>query len=409
MRYALTEIEITDPAAALRIAGDESGAGILVRYRDCPVAFVLLETPPGMIQGSALRDLLLSRAGEEITAELLARELTPLTASKTTPSVTSPSVTVAICTRDHPDYVRRVVKSLLATAHRTSAELDILIVDNAPSDEKTRVVAAGFPAVRYVCEPKPGLDFGRNLALRECRGEVLAFIDDDAVVDRWWLAGLHDAWAGNPDAGAFTGPILPYELATKAQILFEARGGFGRDFKRKRHGPESLSLRNYPCNSGIFGSGCNMAFRRDALLRLGGFDEALDTGAPLPGGGDLDIFYRVIRAGLPIAYEPRLVIFHQHRREYRALRHQMYTWGLGMLAYAVKNYRADPSQRKLFRCMILGWFRAIVALAIKSMRRGCQWELDLALAELWGGVVGLFGEYDRSRLRIEDIRRRFPA
>jgi len=121
------------------------------------------------------------------------------------------------------------------------------------------------------------------------------------------------------------------------------------------------------------------------------------------------MLYRIVRAGLPIAYEPRLTVFHQHRREYRALRHQMYTWGLGIVTYAVKNYRADPTQRKSFRCMILGWFRTIAALAVKSTRKNHPWEPDLALAELWGGVVGLFGEYDRSRRRIAQIRKRFPA
>src|SRR6185312_15988099 len=164
-----------------------------------------------------------------------------------------------------------------------------------------------------------------------------------------------------------------------------------------------------PCNAGIFGSGCNMAFRRDALLEIGGFDEALDTGAPLPGGGDLDIFYRVIRADRPIAYEPQLVIFHQHRREYGELRRQMYTWGLGMMAYAVRNYRADRLHRVFFRCMILGWFQAIATLAIKSARKSHFWQPDLAIAELWGGCVGLFGEYDRSLRRTERIRKSVPV
>ena len=88
-------------------------------------------------------------------------------------------------------------------------------------------------------------------------------------------------------------------------------------------------------------TGCNMAFRRDVLLEIGGFDEALDTGAPLPGGGDLDIFYRIIRAGYVLVYEPSYMVFHEHRESVSALRRQYYTWGLGLMAFVEKSYRND--------------------------------------------------------------------
>ena len=56
-----------------------------------------------------------------------------------------------------------------------------------------------------------------------------------------------------------------------------------------------------------------MVLRTVAVRELGGFDEALDTGPPLPGGGDLDIWSRLARAGHPLVYEPRLLVFHRHR------------------------------------------------------------------------------------------------
>ncbi|HVW83237.1 MAG TPA: hypothetical protein VHB50_01085, partial [Bryobacteraceae bacterium] len=127
----------------------------------------------------------------------------------------------------------------------------------------------------------------------------------------------------------------------------------------------------------------------------------------LSGGGDLDIFYRVLRAGLPQIFEPRQLIYHQHRREYRAIRRQMYTWGLGIMAYAVRNYRYDPAHRLRFRCMMLGWFRTLSAMTFRSFRRGNVWKPDLALAELWGGIVGVCGEYGRSVRRVERIRKQY--
>ena len=68
------------------------------------------------------------------------------------------------------------------------------------------------------------------------------------------------------------------------------------------------------------------------------------------------MFYRVVRAGYPLVREPKMLVYHQHRREYSKLRHQMWTWGLGSMAYVSKSFRTDPSQRPKIRRWILWWF-----------------------------------------------------
>ncbi|MCU1262092.1 MAG: glycosyl transferase family 2 [Bryobacterales bacterium] len=409
MRYLLADIEVTNPLPALEIGPDQSGAGVLVRYEDRPVTFFMVPLASGTVSSEELRTLIRDRAGAEITAESLRREL----ADSPPRSGNLPSLTVAICTKDHPALVERAIRGLLPIEPQLKRQegFEILVIDNAPSDERTREIVASFTSVgasaRYVREPRPGLDFARNRAIKESNSELLAFLDDDAVVDRRWIRGLEKAWAENPEAAAFTGPVLPYELETAAQILFQARGGFGSTFETRRFSADCRELRNYPCNAGCFGTGCNMVFRRSVLAELGGFDEALDTGAPLPGGGDLDIFYRILRAGFVLIKEPELFVWHEHRREHKQLRRQMYTWGLGMMAYAVRNYRSDRSNRARFRCMVLGWFRVLTRYVVSSALGRNGWKGDLAWAELWGGVVGLCGAYDRSKARVERIRRRF--
>lgn len=150
-----------------------------------------------------------------------------------------------------------------------------------------------------------------------------------------------------------------------------------------------------------------MAFRREVLLKIGGFDEALDTGAPLPGGGDLDIFYRVIRAGYPLVYEPQYLVYHQHRREYAKLRRQYWSWGLSLMAFAVKSYHSDPSHRALL-VRLVGWWLKDQLRQFKSSLKGSHvLPPDLLLAEIWGSIVGLLGEYPRSLRRVEKIRRQF--
>jgi GT2 family glycosyltransferase len=233
----------------------------------------------------------------------------------------------------------------------------------------------------------------------------VAYIDDDAVVDGGWLEGFDEAWRENPDAGAITGLVLPFELATEAQVLFEQRGGFRRGFdKRRFHGRRMPEFGWYPHGSGNFGAGCNMVFRRDVLLRIGGFDEALDTGPPLPGGGDLDIFYRVARSGEPIVYEPRLLVFHQHRRDYAGLRRQYWSWGTGFMAFVTKHFALERGERRRWVMLIRWWIGYQLRRLSRSLvGRGDQ-PSDLVAAELLGGLIGLCGVYPRSQRRSARIR-----
>ncbi|MEG4586113.1 glycosyltransferase [Microcoleus sp. MOSTC5] len=406
MPYPILDIEVTQPLPNLKISEEDTGIALVVRRKDKAVGLIMQPLPPNsVLSPEDLAKMIEREVGIKLLQEAIREELTPAENGDRLPSLT-----VAICTKDRPENLARCLQYLLKLQTPIPGEklcFELLVIDNAPSDERTKELVDTLPGVRYAREPKPGLDFARNRALQEATGELLAFLDDDVTPDRQWLNGLMEAWAENPDAGGFTGLVLPYELVTEAQILFESRGGFRRGFEKIRYGQILPYNPLYPCGAGIFGAGCNMAFRRDVLLKLGGFDDALDTGAPLPGGGDLDIFYRVVRAGYLLVYEPRYLVFHQHRRESEKLRHQYWTWGLGFMAFVVKSYQTDPSQRSKLRWLVGWWFADQLNQLQKSVR-GCHvLPPTMILAELWGGVVGLFGEYPRSLKRIEKMRQKF--
>jgi GT2 family glycosyltransferase len=282
--------------------------------------------------------------------------------------------------------------------------VEILVVDNAPSDDATRRAVEGFPGVRYVLEPRAGLDFARNAALQAATGDYLAFLDDDVVVDRGYLQALSAAVRARPEAGGFTGLVLPFRLDTEAQVRFESRGGFGRGFQRTEFRADRFGNRLHPVGAGILGAGCNMCFDRRLLLELGGFDEALDTGAPLPGGGDLDIFYRVLRSGRPMVYEPAYAVFHEHRETLEQLKRQYWTWGLGFMAFLDKCRRTDPALHDRQAAIVWWWALDRLAAVARAGLRGRRTELGFAWAEFIGGLQGLAGEYDRSVRRSQAIR-----
>jgi len=397
VRYLLTDVDVSRELPRIDLGSDHDGVGIIIRWRRRPIGFVLHRVS----DGTSLSPDLVAQLLDGVT-DAARRAAEPQSVG----SDRTPSLTAVVCTRNRPEKLARCLMSLQALSSSPAAArtaYEILVVDNAPSDERTREVVERFPGVRYVRAPIRGLDFARNCALREARNEFVAFFDDDVTVDAGWLDGFVEALAAHPDAGAVTGPVLPFELATQAQILFEEYGGFGHRFEKRRHGPSHPNDPYYPCRPGRIGTGCNMALRRSTVQGIGGFDEALDTGEALPGGGDLDIIYRILRSGHSIATEPRCLVFHEHRRGYYELRRQMWTWGLGFMAFVTKSYRTDPAYRPRFRRLVVRWFgRRVWQIVLASTGR-IHRPIGLAAAQLAGGVVGLLGEYSRSKRRVRRL------
>ena len=318
-------------------------------------------------------------------------------------------VTVAVCTRNGASRLRECLDALDALDYPPHL-LDIVIVDNAPTDSTTRDVVARYARMRYVCEPRPGLDWARNCAVREARGEIIAFTDDDVSVEPGWIGAIAGAFAEEPHAMCVTGLVVPDELDTPAQILFERYGGFGRGFDRSVYRvPRGDSAARLYGGTGRFGTGANMAFRRAFFDREGLFDPALDVGTASNGGGDLDMFFRVLKCGHALVYEPAAMVRHRHRRDYASLKTQLANNGIGFYAYLVRTAQAYPDER--FAVVRLGawwlWWWNVRRL-LRAMIRPRAFPVDLILAEFKGSFAGI-RRYAAARRQAADVLRRFGA
>jgi GT2 family glycosyltransferase len=226
------------------------------------------------------------------------------------------SIAVAVCTRERPEQLACVLDSL--TRQTLSAER-VIVVDNAPTSPRTaQLVRERHPACRYVVEPVQGLDFARNRALRTCDTSVLAFTDDDVVLSPDWIEATARVMAESPRIAACMGRVRALAPSTPGSLLFEANGGFDRGDRRidlpPGAGPRPPGWPR-PLIAWSIGIGCgaSMALRRDAALAVGGFDEALDMGAALPGGGEVDMLWRLLDAGYQVVYDPGVLAWHEHR------------------------------------------------------------------------------------------------
>ena len=267
------------------------------------------------------------------------------------------SLSVAVCTRDRTAQLERALRSLL---DQELAPAEILVIDNAPADEATRqMVRQKFPAVRYVREPASGPAFARNRALIEARGAVVAFLDDDAVAHRGWARALTQELEDERVA-ACTGRVEALALETEAQRLFEANGGFSRgverlhlprDAKRPLHGLPAPLI----AWAVSVGSGCSFAVRRVAALETGGFDPALDPGAPSPGGEDLDMLWRLLSVGHAVVYRPDALAWHEHRRELQAVCDQLAGQQRALTAFLAKTAVRTRGVRRIPVLGFLAW------------------------------------------------------
>jgi glycosyltransferase involved in cell wall biosynthesis len=344
---------------------------VLVRWGGRPVGQMALPVRGGQVSVRQLRETIVETATEEIQRERLRAYLEQ-------EAHPPPPATVAVCTRDRPDDLRRC---LAAIATMPEDGREVLVVDSASRGEETRLVAEEA-GVRYLREDRPGLDVARNRALREAKNPVIAFTDDDAMPDRGWLRAL-TANFEDPRVLCVTGLTMPAELETEAQELFERTNGFGRGFQRRvYHGTE-----HDPFLVARIGAGVNMALRRDVAELAGPFDEALDAGTVTRSGGDHDMFTRILASGHTIVYDPAALSWHRHRRSRSALRKALYGYGVGVYADLTGQLVRNRETRAIG--IATGWFRSQRRMLIRSLLgRRDHVPLDLVIAELLGCVAG---------------------
>ncbi len=321
------------------------------------------------------------------------------------------SLAVAICTHDRPEQVSRALDSAKAQCPTPD---EIILVDNAPRDATTRdLVRARFPEVRYELESAQGLDFARNRALAVATADVVAFLDDDAVAAPGWAAVLLRVFEKNPEVLVCTGRVEALGRDTPGARVFEANGGFSRGMARVELPADAAGLlHGHPAPliawAVSVGSGCSYAVRRNAALALGGFDEALDLGADLPGGGDHDLLWRALQAGHSVVYEPEALAWHEHRPEADAVHTQVVGHQRALSAFLVKHVVLSRDGRRLSLASYLAW--RLIKPGVRLLRRALGRDPLPApvLGRMWWHSWAGLTAYPRAR-RLAHTRRQALA
>lgn len=393
MATAVREVDLERIPPVLTGLEGYSSALILIRWRGHPVGKAEIAVDDGRIDGAVLNRLLYESLDWSFWRRWVADHLK--WAAPHTTEAPGPA-TIAVCTRNRPDDLRRALEALMRLPDDGQ---EVLVVDNAPSDDATLRLVKGYPKVRYVHESRAGLDVARNRAIREARFDIVAFTDDDAAPDPSWLRNLVRNFADDPLVMCATGLTMPLELETEAQVAFERYSPFGKGFRRRIFD----GIVHDPLLVGDVGSGNNMALRRTVVDLVGPFDEALDGGTPTRTGGDHEMFSRILAAGYRIVYDPDALNWHRHRRTWEELRQTLYSYGTGVYAMWTRSLIMSGEVGVLHRGW--RWFSGyqLPALIRSALRRPGKPPVDLLLAELRGCAAGPW-LYLTSRRRLRKNR-----
>jgi glucosyl-dolichyl phosphate glucuronosyltransferase len=271
-------------------------------------------------------------------------------------------ISVILCTYNRSGTLKKALDSVAASTLIESIEWEVLVVDNNSRDQ-TRAVVEEFcrqqPArFRYLFESQQGKSHALNAGIREARGDVLAFMDDDVTVEPTWLHDLTAALSSDNWAGA-GGRILPrWTCAPPRWLSLEGRYALG-PLVAFDLGPHQSHLTEPPF-------GTNMAFRKAMFEKYGPFRTDL---GPRPDseirGEDTEFGLRLMMAGERLRYEPSAIVYHPVP-DNRLQKSYFLAWNLD---HARANIRVEGIPSSAMYCWGVPFYllRRIVVWTVKWM------------------------------------------
>ena len=261
-------------------------------------------------------------------------------------SAVRPSVSVVVCAYN---AAATIDECLTAIEQLRYQEFEVIVVNDGSTDA-TGSIADQHQCVCVIHTANAGLGAARNVGLERAAGEIVAYTDADVRVDPDWLTYLVQRFA-DPDVVAAGGPnVVPADDAWVAQCVARAPGA-----------PTHVLLEDRLAEHI---PGCNCAFRRDALLAVGGFDSRF-----VRAGDDVDVCWRLQARGWKIGFAPAALVWHHHRPSVRTYVRQQIGYGEGETWLMRKHPEKFVGDRIAWRGHIyspLPFIRSLSALRINA-------------------------------------------
>jgi len=215
-------------------------------------------------------------------------------------------ISAIICTHNRDHYLGAAIDSLLS--QNFVNDFEVVVVDNGSKDNTKQVVEQRLEnhIFKYIYEPVLGLSVARNTGAKAASGEILAYLDDDAVASKSWLQILYDAYQSNPKlaiAGGKVTLLWPEQTLPPRWLSPGLAGNLGAyDL-----GDRVVSIEN----PGLTPRGLNYSIRRSFLDEIGGFDTNLGrVGKNLLSNEELQMTELALEKGWEVVYLPDALVAH---------------------------------------------------------------------------------------------------
>ena len=278
-------------------------------------AFVFSFTDEWFTGGHRIQDWAFGVTDDERHEKPAAAALRQLWTAKVSSALNGsplPGVSVVVCSYNGAATLAECLASLTRLDY---PDYEVILVDDGSTDQ-TPQIAAQFPGVKYVRQENRGLSAARNVGAKLAGGRIVAYTDSDCVADPMWLLFLISGML-DQQVEAIGGPNIPPPCDGPVAACVAASPG----------GPSHVMIDDR-CAEHV--PGCNMAFDRERLLQLGGFDEQFRV-----AGDDVDMCWRFLDAGWNIGFSPAAVVWHHRRNTVRGYLRQQKGYGRaeGMLFF----------------------------------------------------------------------------
>ena len=309
-------------------------------------------------------------------------------------------ITLVLCTYNRCQSLAKALDSIAASTFPTAAEWEVLVVDNNSRDQTRDIVedfCRRYPnRFRYLLEPQQGKSHALNTGIREARGDILVFTDDDVTVEPTWLCSLaaplySGEWAGS---GGRTLPertfVPPRWLSLEGRASAAPLAVFDLSYM-----PGELTEPPF---------GNNMAFRKQAFEKYGGF--RIDLG-PCPGSEirseDTEFGWRLLAAGERLRYEPSAVVYHAVP-ESRLQKKYFLTWWFDKARAEIRESGIPPEVKWCASAIPLVSFRRLIVWTMRwllSVEPSYRFSCKINVYTTLGRIVESFRlRHDTSRQRV---------
>lgn len=307
---------------------------------------------------------------------------------------------IIIATKDRNKSIERLFNSMNSTHFLKRKDIEIIVIDNNTDikSSTTLEILCKKYRLKYSKEIRSGKSYAISTGIKLSEGKYFVIIDDDAeIIDNTWIDKLKLNFLRYPRLGYASGNVLAKSTESKAQLIWEKKGGLSKGSVYKYFSTDYINtFKISPIPLSKIFAGCNSMISRDVIKKVGGYNYFFNHGnsSTIGHGDSLESGYRLINAGYAIVYDPKAIVLHNHPKEEATLKKKLFYYGRGDSALHLYLFFKYFD----FRCLFwaLGGHQLyIFKNLIKSLMGNYALPSSYVIQSLVGSVIGPYVFLDK--------------